>query len=1486
VQSWGTADSGVVWSGTGDRYDVAGGAGILHCPAGSERNFTHINLPTYDIANQFTCESLMKFEIGSSVAWPLTDVGPLLAWNNTTKTGYYMAIQGNYSEVSIGVFINGNRSELARKATYITKDEPMWVRFKITTSGIMGKIWKANGPEPTGWTISTLLWNASNAPQAGSCGIFRVGTRDTYDFNVSSFYFYTSEDAETTGDVQDTFGRTIQNGWGISSGGHVWQGNISDDPEYYSSGAQGSVSGGDGHIPLDNTVARYGFLGPSRSGNVEGLMEFTVGSASGEALVSMFLRATRSKSAGQALVSSGYRITYFSDSNILGIYRRDSTSSLTTLETDTITTIPEGVKASMRVQIIGTTIQARCWESSLAEPVSWQVTTTDPTYTSGVFAIGVSQSTSVTRNVTFDLVQQTAPTISNVNALTTGGNGTAATSTTITITSNYTGDANDNSTASLRYKPTTTNAWVSIPAPHATNRTLKNFTFNITGLLPATSYHIEVTYQDADGIQGANPRLTVVPTASTALQSKSLSITETTSTSISIEAIYELDTDNTSTANAQTRIVSTEALVVEDYFVDEKDGTYLQNAESQLGGTWSKHSAMTSTIHAVRRGMYYYSNALVASDKLLYVHSATTPTQEYDVIGTFLQNQVHGNVGICGRVQSAETYYGAGIGASTWELFKVEAGVKTVLATAPFDGELGVIGQFRLVIRDAYKAFMLNGVELMRTTDNTINSNGLSGYYATNITEGSSINQFTLGSFLVSHRTVAGSWVDHGAMTADRPNKKFTKTLTGLLDDNVYEIMVTFTDEDGTIGSNPLVMTAQIVGKGSSLLLMGSSSSETSAVVSIFYEGDSNNNSFVDFQYRSSMDNVWTTVPFSKFRTDRTIHRFDVTLTALVPNTTYLVKATLNDPDGIVEGGVSTMIATLSTKGVVTEQVKQSKHYLWKVYNPNDEYLGTIWDAPEPSFDIEENGGVTNLQLTLTRKMSEAYPRSIIGFQNRVDIWALDPSSNGMGPNLMEDPDCDPEIGGWVLDGTTYGYNADYDPIGGPDGGSAVSIVESTNEQYETASSPITASEGIPLVLTCMARARGAKLRVSLRAFDINDESLETSDFAETVGIDWQTLSLEFIPPVNTSYIRVILRNTGKGTMKADKFTLLSKESMVYRGRVESFTPRINDDGEEIDLEVLGLSSLLSDDYIDFLQFVESQPQKDVDAGRLNFGAKDPADMLKKIIDEAKRVNPFFTLYYTNESIRSTGILMQYTFRNQQVRSCFDKVRNLCPSGWHYYIEPDGLVVLRGPEHAPTHTLHIGREIQDFEVEKSIRDLKNFIHVQGRQDEDESEPDGYGSIEYIAFDQASIDKYGKRTLFIRDSQLVDPESAKIVGDGRLDENNREQQRATCMIPDEKGFYVQSGPLRGYNIESFRAGDNVIIVDPIAGARNTYWNQFRWDEDVWDSTNVFMPLPEAVPIKTVRYRGDHVELELSERPPSAVGAFAIWNRWANNKDREE
>lgn len=726
--------------------------------------------------------------------------------------------------------------------------------------------------------------------------------------------------------------------------------------------------------------------------------------------------------------------------------------------------------------------------------------------------------------------------------------------------------------------------------------------------------------------------------------------------------------------------------------------------------------------------------------------------------------------------------------------------------------------------------------------------------------------------------TPAGSFSAPAAMTADHANKQFTANLTGLSPDSGYEVRVTYSDADELRGSNPLTVSTTTLGLAVQLDSINTVVSETSAIVTVEYSYDTNEDSELAVQYKSIREQLWSTVVPQAISADRANTRFRFLLTGLTPNLSYEIEATVSDPDGVVAGTSDTITATFTTDGAVADPDKRGKHYVFKIYDHLGNYKGTWPDAPEPEFSWHENGGVSDMTVVLPRTLAQLNEDRTIDFGYRVDVWALDGSSNGFGANLLLDNDMD--LGSWTL-GTSWEVEAG----GGPDDSTALKFSSSSATSFETLSETIDLASVVPVVVQGIAKARGGKIRMDVLAYDSGDVLLESSDeTAETIGNRWQNLIVEYTPPIGTAYIRVRLQNIGKGTMRFDKCKVYAKEVLIYRGRIETYAPRLSQQGENVRIEVLGLVSQLTDQYTRFLQYVTTQPTKDVNAGLPFSPPDDPSNMLKDIIDQAQAEDPLFDLYYTSDSIKLTGTTVEYTFRDQQLRTSFDKIRNLCPSGWHYYIEPDGKVWLRGPEHAVTHKLRLNVEVMEFENDKTVRNLKNYIHVKGRQDEDGTEADGFGSIAYITFDQASIDRYGLRVLKIRDANIKDPETAELVGEGRLEEYLEPEQRARAQIPDEKDLRYAGGSLRGYNIEAFRPGDFVQIKDPTSGANRYFWDQFEWDDGRWDSKTT-KAIPDDVPIKTIQYHGTHVIIELSERQPSQIGEFAKLHRWLISQEAD-
>lgn len=727
----------------------------------------------------------------------------------------------------------------------------------------------------------------------------------------------------------------------------------------------------------------------------------------------------------------------------------------------------------------------------------------------------------------------------------------------------------------------------------------------------------------------------------------------------------------------------------------------------------------------------------------------------------------------------------------------------------------------------------------------------------------------------------AGSFGSSTAMTRTDTfgRQDFEYTVTGLSPDTTYEFQVTYTDADGIEGTNAPVITATT--RGTNVELVGTATVVTtalSAAISVPYLYDSNDNSSLEVMYKPTFSTLWTVVPSTGINVNRTSNTFSVNINGLYPGVTYEMSAIISDPDGVAPGTEDTVTTLFSTKSALTTTERRSKYYLYKVYSIDDEYLGTWRDTPTPEFSFYENGGVADLLVQLPRRLGDVHNDPTIQLGNRVSVWAIDGRSNGIGTNLVEDYDM--ELGSWTL-ATSWAISS----AGGPDNSQALGFSSVSTTPRITLSETLEMPVICPVVARCLVRAKRGKLRMDLNAYDDTDTLIASSDdYAESIRNSWQELKLEWTPPDGTSYIRVSFQNVGASIFWVDKVQVLRKELLVYEGEIESWRVQVNSGGESLEIKVLGHSRVLNDDYIDFLQYASFQPSKDASALRTYSPPEDPSQVFKDLVDVLNDQNPRSRIYYTSESVDSTGFSIEYTFRDQEFANCFDKMRDLCPPSWHYFIEPDGLLRVRDPDTVTTHHLRLNVEIMDFDYEYSVMPLKNVIRVKGRQDEDKSEPDHVGNITHIEFDQESINLYGRRVSLVRDAQIHDLDTAELYALGRLEELNQVEQRITCVVPAEGDLQYTSGSLLGYNIESFKPGDYVMIYDPVSGASHTRWDRFLWNDGTWDSASTHV-LPEPVPIKKIEYHGSTVTLELSERQPSTSGAFAKLARHMQSQEAD-
>lgn len=1514
--SWGDADTGQTWMGETSAHSVSGGVGLVTVGSSvTGWNNAYIDLSAEGIPNQGTGEILCLVRYTGTEAFPTTDFGPTLRVSGNSY--YALSLHGNWDEIAFRTLVNGVPHELIRTSKTLSKNTWYWVRFKIDTA-LRARIWTYGTSEPAAWTLTHSFYTGANPPTTGDFGFYHRRIGSNYNVEIRGYYAKTLEDVEPGLPVTDTFTRTQSDKWGVTDSGHVWTGPMNYDPQNYAPVGSPSTNGSAGNFSVGTTVQAVR-IGPNVI-NSETHVMFSLNGQKGTVRVLGRASGWDTPDSNSQILDDGYYAAFLGNTNQLQVFKlvNGSATQIPAATTVALATVNLGDLWHVKLRCNGTSIQAKAWKDGSAEP-GFQITATDSDITgAGSSGLRISSATG-TMNLLVSTFEYTVPNITE--ALTTGAlTAGTITDTTLILTADYSNDTDNDSTISGQYRITGSgDEWTAL-SPWTKNTGATTFTRTVTNLSPSTQYDFEVTFADPDGVIGTNPRSVTATTTGNSVRATDVAVVDSSTTSLDVEAYYASDVNDNSTASAEYRAVNTLQTSLSDEFAD-LPATPIVDHAPDTGGTWSLRTANTGITPVIRNNAatLQFDPAVAVVNQSQYLYNSTTfSSADYSVSGT-IRFVDHGtSVELLGRYNNASLdYYGAGLyytlGSYTprWAILKAVGGTRTLLVSEIIsDIQEGDSYHVSLSMVGTQLTLWVDGEQRLSTTDASVSASGNAAYRIymgiEPVDKTLMLPVNSLLDFSTEIRTVvgAGTWTSAGAMTADRPNKKFTKNIGSLSPDTIYQVRVTFADTDGVLGQNPLSTTGMTAGTSLAIEDISISPSYTSLSVEVGYDPDSdtNGNGKVMIRYRSAQDSsFWISgVPDGTIYNDTVNNVFRTNITGLRPGTIYEVQAVNLDPDGIVEGSPLTVSAnamTLEATGDVGLLFIE-KQYLWKVYDSEGTYIETWTDAGIPDFSWEEARGVSNMGVDFPRRFSEGqHTRSSLKLENRVDLFTFAPLSNGIGPNREVDPDF--SKGGWTL-----GSNATVVADAGPNSESALVISSVSSMAQTTRSSPIYTStiritedtfsaietvKPSEYVLSLMTRSPSGQLNVFIEAYghpdvDGTENLIDVSSSVFSIGGSWQVLRLNYVPPLETNYLRIALRNVGAPEIVSSRVVIRSKEKLIYRGFIKEISPSISSNAEGVSVELYGLDFVLDSLYIDFLQFVNTPESRD--STKPNFGALDPGEMVKKVIDNVQRQNPTKVwLYYTEDSIGLTGELQEYVARDNPASDVLESLVDLCPPGWYLRIEPDGLVVLDGPENSITHRLNIGVEISEYEYTLSSGNRKNYIIVNGRQDDDESEPDGFGTIKAIAFDQASIDHNGKQVFVINDQDLTTPESAMIVAEGRLEEMNKDEIQGAATILDSSSILSQDTSIRGYNIESIRPGDYVTIADAVSSPNFSYWDDFLWDVGYWDVETNEVTL-ESLPVVKIDYRGEVCVIHLNERPPSAIGAFARYHRWLLLKEQSD
>lgn len=307
--------------------------------------------------------------------------------------------------------------------------------------------------------------------------------------------------------------------------------------------------------------------------------------------------------------------------------------------------------------------------------------------------------------------------------------------------------------------------------------------------------------------------------------------------------------------------------------------------------------------------------------------------------------------------------------------------------------------------------------------------------------------------------------------------------------------------------------------------------------------------------------------------------------------------------------------------------------------------------------------------------------------------------------------------------------------------------------------------------------------------------------------------------------------------------------TLMYSGYISGYKPVIDKVSETVEVTVLGFVGELGHMIL----------RDSAGNTTLTYNSYDPSQILTDVLE--KYIALGGRLRYSASSVALTNTVVSYTFNTNTIKECLDKIIELCPVGWYYKIDPNGLVYLQPRNILADHTFRLGIEVERLETFRRIEDLVNRVLFTGG-----------GSLFNKYENTASQLAYGLYEDRLVDQRVTVGATAETISQRIIDNRKDPEIRSKFTIIDNNGRST-----RGYNIESIKVGQTLKIKNLNTGTATTSkWDQSMWDVNVWDQT-LATSAADVIQILSIEYTADSVVLEASSRLPQIAKRIEDVNR---------
>ena len=242
----------------------------------------------------------------------------------------------------------------------------------------------------------------------------------------------------------------------------------------------------------------------------------------------------------------------------------------------------------------------------------------------------------------------------------------------------------------------------------------------------------------------------------------------------------------------------------------------------------------------------------------------------------------------------------------------------------------------------------------------------------------------------------------------------------------------------------------------------------------------------------------------------------------------------------------------------------------------------------------------------------------------------------------------------------------------------------------------------------------------------------------------------------------------------------------IYKGYISAYRPILDGAREEVEVTLLGMVTKLG------LEIYKSSTSTTV------IEAATPVSTMMQNIITTFTAEVDKSFKYDTRLMTVTGLEATYSFRAMTYLDSVNKVKDLGPSNWHWYLDEDDTFVYKRTSTTPDHSFTNGGDITNIQVRKDIENLRNVLYLYNGKT-------GGDALYKRYTDETSILKYGERAGVIIDSRFGNETTMDNYASTWLARRKDPQLDITLEIADnnENSF--------GYDIETINPGDTCRIL---------------------------------------------------------------------------